>query len=147
VPSIVRCIYRLLKSSTDVSAEQRLDNPLLEMTHVHTADVVVTLLHRAPAYDSRGQACQETLLQATTLLKKRKLARLLKRQRTWAVGECLVPSIVRCIYRLLKSSTDVSAEQRLDNPLLELTHVHTADVVVTLLHRAPAYDRYGAHLP
>ena len=58
-----------------------------------------------------------------------------------------VPSIVRCIYRLLKSNTDVSAEHRLDNTLLELTHMHAHDVVVTLLHCAPECDRYGAHLP
>ncbi|XP_054685483.1 maestro heat-like repeat-containing protein family member 6 [Grus americana] len=55
-----------------------------------------------------------------------------------------VPSIVRCIYRLLKSNTDVSAEHRLDNPLLELTHMHAHDVVVTLLHCAPECDRAAA---
>lgn len=58
-----------------------------------------------------------------------------------------VPSIVRCIYRWLTSNTDVSAERRLDNTLLELTHVHAHDVVVTLLRCAPWCDRYGARLP
>lgn len=58
-----------------------------------------------------------------------------------------VPSIVRCIYRWLTSNTDASAEHRLDNTLLELTHAHPHDVVVTLLRCAPSCDRYGAHLP
>ena len=54
---------------------------------------------------------------------------------------------MRCIYRWLKSNTDVSAEYRLDKALPELTHMHAHDVVVTLLHCAPVCDRYGAHLP
>ncbi|GAB0191869.1 maestro heat-like repeat family member 5 [Grus japonensis] len=40
-----------------------------------------------PLFD---KACQEPLLQATTFLKMRKLTRLLKRQQTWEVGECLL---------------------------------------------------------
>lgn len=58
-----------------------------------------------------------------------------------------VPSIVRCIYRWLVSNTHVSAEHRLDNSLLELTHAHPHDVAVTLLRCAPSCDRYRAHLP
>ena len=52
VLSTVRCICRWLKSNTDVSAEHRLDNTLLELTHMHAHDVVVTLLHCAPVCDS-----------------------------------------------------------------------------------------------
>ncbi|XP_074885287.1 maestro heat-like repeat-containing protein family member 7 [Buteo buteo] len=55
-----------------------------------------------------------------------------------------VPSIVRCIYRWLVSNTHVSAEHRLDNSLLELTHAHPHDVAVTLLRCAPSCDRAAA---
>ncbi|XP_049672672.1 maestro heat-like repeat family member 5 isoform X2 [Accipiter gentilis] len=55
-----------------------------------------------------------------------------------------VPSIVRCIYRWLMSNTHVSAEHRLDNSLLELTHAHPHDVAVTLLCCAPSCDRAAA---
>ncbi|KAK4817757.1 hypothetical protein QYF61_026980 [Mycteria americana] len=55
-----------------------------------------------------------------------------------------VPRIVRCIYWWLASNTDVSAEHRLDNILLELTHAHHHDVVATLLRCAPLCDRAAA---
>lgn len=58
-----------------------------------------------------------------------------------------VPATVKFIHRWLVSNKDVSAEHRLDKSLLELTHAHPSDVVVTLLYSAPSCERYGAHLP
>lgn len=66
-----------------------------------------------------------------------------------ALPPCLlqVPTIVKFIHRWLVSNKDVSSEHRLDKSLLELTHAHPSDVVVTLLCSAPSCERYGAHLP
>ncbi|CAN8219773.1 unnamed protein product [Coccothraustes coccothraustes] len=52
-----------------------------------------------------------------------------------------VPTIVKFIHRWLVSNKDLSSEHRLDKSLLELTHAHPSDVVVTLLCSAPSCER------
>ncbi|XP_064260790.1 uncharacterized protein LOC135290784 isoform X2 [Passer domesticus] len=52
-----------------------------------------------------------------------------------------VPAIVKFIHEWLVSNKDVSSEHRLDKSLLELTHAHPSDVVVTLLCSAPSCGR------
>ncbi|XP_016160661.1 PREDICTED: uncharacterized protein LOC107604345 [Ficedula albicollis] len=52
-----------------------------------------------------------------------------------------VPTIVKFIHRWLVSNKDVSSEHRLDKSLLDLTHAHPSDVVVTLLCSAPSCER------
>ncbi|KAL2294660.1 hypothetical protein Nmel_008403 [Mimus melanotis] len=52
-----------------------------------------------------------------------------------------VPTIVKFIHRWLVSNKDVSSEHRLDKSLLELTHAHPCDVVVTLLCSDPSCER------
>ncbi|XP_054685484.1 maestro heat-like repeat-containing protein family member 7 [Grus americana] len=57
----------------------------------HVQQSLLPLLYHLHDENQRvAEACQETMLQAATFLKKRKLRRLLKKQRTWAVGECLL---------------------------------------------------------
>ncbi|KAM6332830.1 maestro heat-like repeat-containing protein family member 7 [Podargus strigoides] len=48
------------------------------------------------------------------------------------------------MYQWLSSNMDASTEQRLEKDLLELTHTHAHDVVVTLLQCAPSCDRAAA---
>nr|XP_030114345.3 uncharacterized protein LOC115491146 isoform X2 [Taeniopygia guttata]XP_030114346.3 uncharacterized protein LOC115491146 isoform X2 [Taeniopygia guttata] len=52
-----------------------------------------------------------------------------------------VPTIVKFIHRWLVSNKDVSSEHRLDKSLLELTHAHPSNMVVTLLCSAPSCER------
>ncbi|XP_075611851.1 maestro heat-like repeat-containing protein family member 7 [Balearica regulorum gibbericeps] len=57
----------------------------------HVQQSLLPLLYHLHDENQRvAEASQETMLQAATFLKKRKLTRLLKRQQTWAVGECLL---------------------------------------------------------
>ncbi|CAN8220577.1 unnamed protein product [Coccothraustes coccothraustes] len=86
-----------------------------------------------------AEASWETLLQVNTFLQERKLEDLLEMK--WKGEKCLVPSIVKDIYQWLAFITDVSAEQRLDKTLQEMTLAQPHDVVVTLLRCAPSCDR------
>ncbi|GAB0191870.1 maestro heat-like repeat family member 5 [Grus japonensis] len=57
----------------------------------HVQQSLFPLLYHLHDENQRvAEASRETLLQATTFLKKRKLTWLLKRQQTWEVGECLL---------------------------------------------------------
>ncbi|XP_027760316.1 uncharacterized protein LOC114068419 [Empidonax traillii] len=86
-----------------------------------------------------AQAFWETLLQANTFLQERKLKQLL--EKTWRLDKCLVPKIVSDMYQWLTFIMDVSAENRLDKSLQEMSIAQSHDVVVTILRCAPSCDR------
>ncbi|KAM7023630.1 uncharacterized protein M8220_015224 [Acridotheres tristis] len=56
-----------------------------------------------------------------------------------------VPTTVKFIHRWLVSNKDVCSEHRLDKSLLELTHTHPSDVVVTPLCSASSCERQPRH--
>ncbi|XP_065493647.1 maestro heat-like repeat-containing protein family member 6 [Caloenas nicobarica] len=76
VPRIVRCIHQWFTSNVDESAEHRLDNTLVELTHAHPHDVVVTLLRCAPSCD-RAAAAMWRMMVATSMTTKKVFLELL----------------------------------------------------------------------